>query len=151
MKLPQVLIAADRGHLLAYSVEETPRGPSARLLLESGIPEGVQRLQEQLTDKAGGFPNGGTAGHGNAAAERMTLAAELDNRVLKELARGIDGILTERHGDWGFAAPSELHNPILSYVDPALRPNLKLQVFADLTGMPPTKALEHFQRELLAA
>jgi hypothetical protein len=145
MKLPSLLIIADRGHFLAYSVKETPRGPSARLMVSNDLVDGQERLSEKLTDKAGAFPIAGTGGQANAAAERMTLTAELECRTFRDIAKRIETIVNEKQPEsWGFAAPSEINGAILDGIDTRVHERLTQNLHRDLTRLPPQEMLHRF-------
>jgi hypothetical protein len=146
MKLPSLLIVADRGQMLAYAIDEKRRGPVPRLIDSLEFSEGRQKLSEQLTDKAGAFPAGN--GQATASAERMTLTAELEMRTFRHIAERITTLFQERHPDtWAFAAPSEINGAILDELDPALRGCLKQNLTRDLTRIPADELVEHFVRQ----
>ena len=145
MKLPSILIVADRGHFLAYSVIETPRGASARLVESSDLIEGHERLSEKLTDKAGSFPISGIGGNANSSAERMTLAAELECRTFRDIAKRIETIVNDKQPEsWGFAAPSEINGAILDGIDTKIHQRLTRNLHRDLTRLPPQEMLHRF-------
>lgn len=140
--LPSLLIVADRGRLLAYL-------PHANGVLEEieamEVVEGLSKLSDLVTDKAGGFPDAGTMGQGNAAAERLTLNAELEVRALRKVAQRIGELLRQHQPrTWGFAAPQEIHEAILRGLAAPQREKLTLALPLDLTGMPPKKVAQHF-------
>src|SRR4030095_7453954 len=110
-KLPSFLIVADRGRLIAYTCESRrQRGTVPRMVAEVTFSEGHERLSQQVTDQAGSFPAAGTAGRGNAAAERMSLIEEMDTQNFRRVGNCINHVLSSHHPeDWGFAAPSEIN------------------------------------------
>ncbi len=149
-KAPPFLIIADRGRLIAYSLEKTVRGPAPRVVESIDFVEAHTRLGEQLTDKAGAFP----AGHGQAtaAAERMTLETELDLRSFRVVADWITKLLEKHQPEtWGFAAPSEINGAILDELRPELRQRLEKNVCRDLTKIPASELLAHFEPGAKAA
>jgi hypothetical protein len=116
------------------------------LIDSSEFSEGRQKLSEQLTDKAGAFPAGN--GQATAAAERMTLTAELEMRTFRHIVERITALLREHHPEtWAFAAPSEINGAILDGLDPALRGRLKQNLTRDLTRIPADELVEHFVRQ----
>ena len=147
MKIPSLLIVADRGQLLAYAIDRSTRMPSLRLIDSTEFAEGHQRLSEQVTDKAGAFPVTGSGGQANAAAERMTLVAELDTRTLRRVADRITALLKEHCVEsWDFAAPAEINRAILNSLQPSLRERLAQNLPLDLTHVPSKELLGHFVR-----
>jgi hypothetical protein len=140
-----LLIVADRGRLLAYAVDESPRGPAPILLNAVHFAEGQQRLGEQVTDKAGAFPMAGSGTHQNSAAERMKLVAELEMRTFRRAATCIAQLVKDLQPEsWGFAAPSEINGAILDGIEPTVRARLAQNVARDLTNTPREKLLGHF-------
>jgi hypothetical protein len=146
-KHPSFLIIADRGRLIAYSCEtERRRGNVPRTVAEVNFSEGHEKLSEQVTDQAGGFPDGGTGGRGNAAAERMTLIAEIDVQNFRRVGNCINHVLSSHHPDeWGFAAPSEINRAILEFVKPEFTGKLAQNIPKDLTKVPAGEVVERFE------
>src|SRR5579864_1751704 len=106
-----IIIAADRGSLKAYQVNETPtRGPSLKLIQAFDVTAAHGKLIDKVTDLAGRFPVTESAGaHRGAAsiAERTQLATENHRRINKELADQIAKIIQDSGKvGWAFAAPS---------------------------------------------
>src|SRR5438067_12666333 len=92
-----LVIAADRGGLKAYQVNETPtRGPSLKLIQAFDITAAHGKLIDKVSDQAGRFPVTESAGaHRGAAsiAERTQLDNENDRRINRELADHIAKII----------------------------------------------------------
>ena len=139
--LPPLLIVTDRGHFIAYRIY--PDG-NPEVLDHATFAEGVQKLSEQVTDRAGGFPNGGTEGKGNSAAERMTLVAEMEMRCFRHIGEHITNVLKSHEGPWGFAAPSEINSAILDQLDKTYLTRLKINVPRDLARIPSVEIPQHF-------
>jgi hypothetical protein len=146
-KHPSFLIIADRGHLIAYTCEtEIRRGSVPRMVAEVTFSEGLEKLGEQVTDQAGSFPAAGTAGRGNAAAERMSLIAEIDVQNFRRVGNCINHVLSSHHpDDWGFAAPSEINRAILEFVKPEFTGKLSHNLPKDLTKTPAGEVIERFE------
>lgn len=143
-----LIIVADRGSLKAYKVEETPtRGPSLRLVQAFNLTEGHGRMQDRVSDHAGGFPVGdGGNRHMNGAAEKQTLESESDRRIYRQLAVQIGEILGREKADgWSFAAPAEIHAHISELLSPAHRNLIVEHVKADLVKIEPAKLASHFR------
>src|SRR5205809_6515552 len=106
-----LVIAADRGSLKAYRVNETPtRGPSLRLIQAFDLTDAHGKLVDKVTDLAGRFPVSDGAGgrHANSIAERTQLETETDRRIHRQLADQIVKIIdcSGKEG-WSFAAQAE--------------------------------------------
>jgi Protein required for attachment to host cells len=146
-KHPSFLIVADRGRLIAYTCEsKRPQGSVPRMVAEVTFSEAHQRLSEQVTDQAGSFPDLGTAGRGNAAAERMSLIEEIDVQNFRRVGNCINHVLSSHHPvEWGFAAPSEINRAILEFVKPEFTGTLAQNVLKDLTRVPADKVAERFE------
>jgi hypothetical protein len=146
------LIVADRGNMKAYRVEKVPAGRPPRVAMVQAFTftDAHLRTSDKLTDQAGRFPVGSTPGqsqgrHQNAIAERTQLDLETDRRLIKEVADSIKTVLSsEQPEHWSFAAPSTIHEAVLSQLEPALRQKLAEQVTADLVNIEPSKLLGHF-------
>lgn len=145
MKKPSLIIVADRGSLFAYEVDRKTRKPFPRLLQSVFFAEAHQRLSDQVTDRAGSFPVTGSGGTTNAAAERMTLVAELDTRTIRRVADEMSTILQRQRPEaWAFATPSEINGAILDHLPPAWRETLVENVTSDLIKVRPDALLDHF-------
>ncbi|GAT34556.1 protein required for attachment to host cells [Terrimicrobium sacchariphilum] len=135
------LYIADRGGLKIYRVEDHV----PRLLEFFPVDDAKGRWRDHLTDKAGGFPAGKTAGHGNSTAERLRLEAETDMRCLRKIATRLCESLDE-HIDvgWSFAAPSELNGAILDGLPDRYRSRLVQSLRADLLNTTEDELATHF-------
>jgi hypothetical protein len=147
-KLPDLIIAADRGRLIAY----TPNASgSLKAVRAEEIPEGRQKLSEQVTDKAGAFPmmgpnrGSGVNGTFTGSAERLTLEAEIEMQSFRRVASDIEALVTRHHPKtWGFAAPSEINGAILDGLNPQLKENLVTNLRLDLVNMPADQLAKKF-------
>lgn len=134
--LPSLIIAADRGHFVAY--EPNAEGTLIAIRADD-IPEGLNKLSEQVTDKAGAFPVGGATGRGTttATAERLTLEAEIEMQSFRKIAARIESLVKRKSPkEWGFAAPSEINGAILDGVDKGIKESLKVNLRLDLVNVP---------------
>src|SRR5205809_7815951 len=87
-----LVIAADRGSLKAYQVNETPtRGPSLKLVQAFDITDAHGKLIDKVTDLAGRFPVTESAGahRGAASIAESKVEAEADRRIHKDLAEQV--------------------------------------------------------------
>lgn len=151
-KLPELIIAADRGRLVAYTPNESG---TLKALRSEEIPEGLNKLSEQVTDRAGAFPmmgpnRGATSGGVNVgtftgSAERLTLEAEIEMQSFRKVASNIQSLVSKRQPKtWGFAAPSEINGAILDGVDPQIKQSLVANLRLDLVNVPADQVAKRF-------
>src|SRR5437660_6527287 len=145
-----LVIAADRGSLKAYQVNETPtRGPSLKLIQAFDVTAAHGKLVDKLSDLAGRFPvtEGAGAHRGPASiAERTQLATEMDRRIQKELADQITKIVSQNGKDgWSFAAPAEIHTAIVDLLPAGIRRRIVEHVKSDLVKVEPARLISHFR------
>ena len=144
-----LVIAADRGTLKAYRVNETPtRGPSLKLIQAFDITDAHGKLSDKLTDLAGRFPvtEGAGAHRGPASIAESKLETETDRRINKELAEQIAKIVNGSGQEgWAFAAPSEIHGAIVGLLPDRVRNRIVEHVKSDLVKVEPAKLPTHFR------
>jgi hypothetical protein len=144
-----LVIAADRGSLKAYRVEETPtRGPSLKLIQAFDITDAHGKLVDKVTDLAGRFPvaEGAGAHRGPASIAESKLETETDRRINKELAEQIAKIVNGSGKEgWAFAAPSEIHGAIVHLLPDRIRNRIVEHVKSDLVKVEPAKLPNHFR------
>jgi hypothetical protein len=144
-----LVIAADRGTLKAYQVNETPtRGPSLKLIQAFDITDAHGRLVDKVTDLAGRFPVTESAGahRGAASISESKLETETDRRINKELAEQIAKIVNDSGKEgWAFAAPSEIHGAIVDLLPDRVRNRIVEHVKSDLVKVEPAKLPNHFR------
>jgi hypothetical protein len=144
-----LVIAADRGTLKAYQVNETPtRGPSLKLIQAFDITAAHGRLIDKVSDQAGRFPVSDGAGshHGASISEATQLETETDRRINKELAEQIAKIVNGSGKEgWAFAAPSEIHGAIVDLLPDRVRNRIVEHVKSDLVKVEPAKLPNHFR------
>ncbi|MBV9490132.1 MAG: host attachment protein [Verrucomicrobia bacterium] len=138
MPLANLVIVADRGNVKAYTIQKSPNhGITAALADELSFSEAHQRYQDQLTDQAGAFPKGDSAGQGNAIAERQTMEMEKDARLFHRVGQAVSEIVARRQPlAWAFAAPAEINAQILQHVQPKLRESLHKNLKHDYVKTP---------------
>jgi hypothetical protein len=150
--LPDLIIAADRGRFIAYVPNDSG---TLKALRAEEIPEGLQKLSEQVTDKAGAFPmmgpnRGATKGGANVgtftgSAERLTLEAEIEMQSFRKVASNIESIVSRRQPKtWGFAAPSEINGAILDGVNNQMKQSLVTNLRQDLVNVPADQIAKKF-------
>ena len=144
-----LVIAADRGSLKAYQVNETPtRGPSLKLIQAFDVTAAHGRLIDKVSDQAGRFPVSDGAGshHGASISEATQLETETDRRINKELAEQIAKIVNGSGKEgWAFAAPSEIHSAIVDLLPDRVRNRIVEHVKSDLVKVEPAKFPNHFR------
>jgi hypothetical protein len=143
-----LVIVADRGTLKAYRVDETPtRGPSLQLVQAFNITDAHGRLVDKVTDLAGRYSVGDSAGvqHGASIAQSK-VETEVDRRIYKQLADQIVKITSagDKEG-WSFAAPSEIHSAIVDLLPGRVRDRIVEHVKSDLVKVEPAKLHTHFR------
>jgi Protein required for attachment to host cells len=144
-----LVIAADRGSLKAYQVNETPtRGPSLKLIQAFDVTAAHGRLIDKVSDQAGRFPVSDGAGshHGASISEATQLETETDRRINKDLAEQITKIVNGSGKEgWAFAAPSEIHGAIVDLLPDRVRNRIVEHVKSDLVKVEPAKLPNHFR------
>ena len=144
-----LVIAADRGSLKAYRVNETPtRGPSLKLIQAFDITDAHGKLVDKVTDLAGRFPvtEGAGTHRGPASIAESKLETETDRRINKELAEQIAKIVNGSGKEgWAFAAPSEIHGAIVHHLPDRIRNRIVEHVKSDLVKVEPAKLPNHFR------
>ncbi len=141
---PPIIIAADRGRLIAYRLDE---GDRPKVLATEEFAEGNSKLSELVTDQAGAFPMTGSVGTGSA--ERMPLVAELETRCLRKIADTVHRILgEEKVTHWALVAPPEIHGAIVDFLTAEDRESLSLQLKKDLVNSPSKEVVQALQRAL---
>jgi len=132
MTASSLIIAADRGSLRAYRVEETPtRGVHLEL---------VQAFE--VTD----VMNAASMRHRTPMTDWPQLEAEMDRRICQELATEIAKIVEHNAGErWSFAAPESIYAKIIEYLPPGIRERIVEHVETDLVKLPPAALVSHFR------
>src|SRR5205814_1002993 len=144
-----LVIAADRGSLKAYRVNETPtRGPSLKLIQAFDITDAHGKLVDKVTDLAGRFPvteGAGTHRGPASIAERTQLATEMDRRIQKELADQIAKIVSQNGKEcWSFEAPAEIHTAIVDLLPAGVRQRIVEHVKSDLVNVEAARLISPF-------
>jgi hypothetical protein len=144
-----IVIAADRGSLKAYQVNETPtRGPSLKLIQAFDVTAAHGKMIDKVTDLAGRFAVTDSAGshRGTASIAESKLENETDRRINKELADQIAKIINESGKEgWAFAAAPEIHSAIVDLLPGRVRDRIVEHVKSDLVKVEPAKLPNHFR------
>lgn len=147
MRIPPILIVADRGTLKLYQVDHTSHhGPAPHLISTFRVEEAHSRYQDRFTDMAGAFPVGGGNGQATAISERMSLEIENEQRIFRQLGTLINTFLGEhKPARWGFAASPDINSSILDSVTIEYRKKIALNVSRDLVNIDHAHLLRHFE------
>src|SRR3984893_18169024 len=144
-----LVIAADRGSLKAYQVNETPtRGPSLKLVQAFDVTAAHGKLIEKVSDLAGRFAVTDSAGshRGTASIAQSKLENETDRRINKELADQIAKLVNGSGKEgWAFAAAAEIHSAIVDLLPDHVRNRIVEHVKSDLVKVEPAKLSNHFR------
>ncbi len=156
MKVNEILILANLGELKVY--EAAPRDLEA----EAGLkPENVKldlidnrdyvathwKLHEIVTDQAGRF-KGGSQGRGTfsrgSIGEKHTIEAEVEEKVVQQIAKDITDIVNEKGVKWYLAIPETIYARIIGKVPPAAQEKLVKGLEKDLMKVDKTELVELF-------
>ncbi len=147
-----LIIVADRGQLRAYRLLQNSgdRSPHLELMAEKEPSAPHEKMSDQVTDQAGRFPRGGGAGGTTgdlSAGEQLTQQAEVDHRVLEQLAAKIDTLLADDGvTDCLLAISAPIHKQLVDLLAPKGRDKIKQVLASNLAGTDPTELLEHFEK-----
>jgi len=156
MKVNEIVILANLGELKVY--EAAPRDLEA----EAGLkPENVKldlidnrdyvathwKLHEIVTDQAGRF-KGGSQGRGTfsrgSIGEKHTIEAEVEEKVVQQIAKDISDIVNEKGVKWYLAMPETIYGRIIGKVSPAAQEKLVKSLELDLMKVDKTELVELF-------
>jgi len=156
MKVNEIVILANLGELKVY--EAAPRDLEA----EAGLkPENVKldlidnrdyvathwKLHEIVTDQAGRF-KGGSQGRGTfsrgSIGEKHTIEAEVEEKVVQQIAKDISDIVNEKGVKWYLAMPETIYGRIIGKVSPAAQEKLVKSLEKDLMKVDKTELVELF-------
>jgi len=104
------------------------------------------RLSEQVSDRAGSFPEAGskhTVLGDMAVGERHNIELEHRCRAIQTWAAELQKLLGEKVVLWLAAAP-RIHQQLLDEFAPAVRAKIVQVLSLDLTRVRPEKLLSHF-------
>ena len=127
-----LVIAVDRGGLMAYNVVETPsHGAQLKLVQAFDIPN-VNDLSRTR--------------HTTATTSWPQLEAEETEPICKQLAEAITQLVKQlRPNGWSLAAPQSLYHEIIAFLTPEVRERIVEQIYSDLRKIPAKKLPKHFR------
>lgn len=142
--LPKLVIIADLQHFKLFTIKKDPLGRESLELLESvDSLETHKRLSEKVSDQHGNFRGSNASGFG----EDHNIVIELERRRIKEIGEQISSALKQHaHEFWYFAAPKAINNQIVELLENGNKKSLKINLHSDLTKIPNSKLLEHFEK-----
>ena len=156
MKVGNIVILANLGELKVY--EAMPRDLEAEAGLKPGnvkldlidekiYGESHQKLHEILSDQAGRF-KGGSQGRGTfsrgSIGEKHTIEQEIEEDVLRELAKDISDIITEKNVPAYLAIPEVISKRVLERISPQAKEKIVKTVEKDIMKVDKTELLEIF-------
>lgn len=144
-KLPELLVVTDRGHFNAYQGHQDGRLTPLDTMENA---EALEKLSDQVTDKAGGFPAAESYGQGNSSAERLPLETELQMRAIRRIGQRTQELFDEYEcSTWGLIASPEINRAILDQLPEPMRDKLVVNVKRNLTG----QSTEELKQRLVEA
>jgi hypothetical protein len=143
----KIVIAVDLGHLKAYGITTTVTGDKIDLIESYDSVEAHGKLSEKFTDADGKFGQGGGkngAITGNGESHNTKL--EIEKRAIRLLARDISALITKQKcSKWYLAASKQINSQILENLPPAVKACLDKNITSDLTKIPKSEILKHFE------
>jgi hypothetical protein len=143
----KIIVAVDLGHFKAYSIEATVTGNKIDLIESYDSVEAHGKLSEKFSDANGRFgQNGGKNGAATGNSEPHNTRLEVEKRAIRLLARDISALITrQKCMKWYLAASKKLNGQILENLDPAVKSGLDKNISSDLTKIPKSEILKHFE------
>jgi len=145
-----LVLVTDFGGFKAYRLENNHPHSSPRLeLLEQYEDAGAhRRIVEEVTDAAGRFGRGATAGRGAPMSdgERHNMTLEKRKRGVRKLASLMDPLLRDPEIEQCFLAASrEIMNPLLQELSANSRSKIGMNIPADLMKASKVELLKQFR------
>ena len=157
MNVGNMVILANLGEMKVY--DAMPRDLEA----EAGVkPKNVKldlvdgrnyvashwKLNEIVTDQAGRF-KGGSQGRGTfsrgSIGERHSLEKEIEEEVIREIAKDISTIATDKNASWYLAMPDMIYKRVMDLLSPAAKGKLIKTLEKDLMKSDKTELVEIFR------
>lgn len=143
-----VIVTVDLGHFKAYRVTRDPAAsPKIELIANYDSIEGHGKLGERVCDSAGRFVGGG--GEGEVAkgyGEPHNLESNIRKKLAKLIALDINALIKKEDcGRWYLAAVEKINKDIIKKLDPAVKAILNKNISFDLTNIPRSEILSHFE------
>lgn len=157
MNVGNMVILANLGEMKVY--DAMPRDLEA----EAGVkPKNVKldlvdgrnyvashwKLNETVTDQAGRF-KGGSQGRGTfsrgSIGERHSLENEIEEEVIREIAKDISTIVADKNASWYLAMPDMIYKRVMDLLSPAAKEKLIKALEKDLMKSDKTALVEIFR------
>jgi hypothetical protein len=142
----QLLIVTDLGSFKAYAVDNSRLHSTARLeLIEHYNPEQPHRkMADKLSDLAGRYRAPGGKGS-TPVGERHNIELEERKRLIRQLAKRLDVLMSDRDVDSCYLAASKgIDQQILGALSHVAHAKIKRNLPVDLIKTSKTKLLEYF-------
>ncbi|MFT3784427.1 MAG: host attachment protein [Nibricoccus sp.] len=144
------IVVADKGHLKIYQEPSDPQKPSLLDVFSVDFPEGKEDYFEGDSAPAGRFPGSKGRPDGMSIDERLPMKEEHERRIVKLISDQINHFMFERpEAEWRFAAPEEIENEILNYIETSVRTRLLGTVSKDLVNTPRQELYSHFSSTMI--
>lgn len=144
-----LIITVDLGHFKAYRVTKGNVGsPLIELIENFDSIEGHGKISERFYDTAGRFSGGGGKGEvAKGYGEPHGLKAEIERRRVKMIAMDINALVKKEDcKKWHLAACEKIGREIIKKLEPNVKSRLDKSINADLTNVPKSEILSHFNR-----
>jgi hypothetical protein len=154
MKVGDILILANLGELKVY--EAKPRDLEAEaglkpthikldLINDKNYIDAHKRLHETVTDQAGQF-KGGSQGRGSftqgSIGEKHSLEQETEEKIIREIAEDITGIINEKNARTFVAMPDMIFKRVLEHVSSDAKEKIFKSIEKDLMKVSKTELPE---------
>jgi len=145
--MDKIIVVADLGHFKAYTLTKTSQGTGKLDLIDSfDSLEAHGKFSDKVTDSAGKFGESiGKNSSVQGSGEAHNIDLENEKRIIKNIAKSINKIVTERNcSSWLLAAEKAINGQIVEYLDPAVKAKLERNVPANLTKAEKTEIVNRF-------
>ncbi len=140
------VVVTDLGSFKAYKLEHTSLNtPRLELMEDIAIADAHAKLLDKISDQAGRYHAPAQGKWSTPWGERHNIDLEQRKRLVKYVAKQLEGVL-RNHGteQCYFAASKEINHQILEEVEPHLRSKIVKNLPADLTKLEKAELLERF-------
>lgn len=141
-----LMVLADKGRFKAYNLVKSNHQPKKfELVMDYVNSEIVKRMRERITDRFGRFGKGNDKSGNKGYGEKSNIQAELERRVIKEMAGNINRLVQRGHIESLYlASDKNIHNMLLSGLTAGTKKHLRMDIRADLVNAGKLELLERF-------
>lgn len=144
--IPSLIIVMDRGHLMAYQLDDSGQ---VHRIDSATFSEETENTSEYAANPSSAYLEAG--GNGTCTVERMTCVAELETGCYRRIAAKIREIIDrEQAACWAFATPSEINEAILDALGDIYLRRLAINLKRNLAMVPQHEIKMHLEKALLA-